>query len=363
VSKFVAAGVEYVTHDPVSLAVRRAGLAEKYGFDGFWIAEGYHWFRSTWNESRSSTTTACMAASATKSIKIGLNTLSPFTRIPAVIAMELRALIDVAPRRVILGVGPHKTAMIANGIAPESVNSVATIRETVLLTRKFLSGEEFEYTGSVFAARAPRQKSLPPVNLPVYLGVTGPKLIGLAAEVADGLILPTLVTPSFVGHASSLLRERCAAIGRQVKNINLGAVLICAVSRDMPYAMFHAKKVMATYLANKVQNIRDATLMQHLGLSATLASEISRLVSQGNLAKAASRISDEDVARARLVVGTPDESLEILQEFADAGMTMPILQICQCDDQLYSDSLKLLSSEVLPHLVDREDVRRQKWGL
>ena len=77
--------------------VRNAKLAEELGFGTWWVPEDY-FFRGAF-------TLAAAAAAATSRIKIGIGVLNPYTRHPAMIAMEFGALDEVSDGRAILGLG------------------------------------------------------------------------------------------------------------------------------------------------------------------------------------------------------------------------------------------------------------------
>ena len=85
-------GVLQLSMEPLEETVRMAQACDAAGFDTFWLAEAYPWWRKHSMEARSSTAITAIAARETKRITIGWGIISPYTRHPVQIAMEARVL-------------------------------------------------------------------------------------------------------------------------------------------------------------------------------------------------------------------------------------------------------------------------------
>src|SRR5437870_6232188 len=114
--------------------------ADALGFHSFWLSEGYH--------SRSAVVRATVVATSTANIQIGLGILSPHTKHPALLAMDAASLDEIAPGRVILGIGTVVNALGKHGIDRRGATQV--VREAVEITKKFLSGQTVQYDGNWF---------------------------------------------------------------------------------------------------------------------------------------------------------------------------------------------------------------------
>src|ERR1700691_1137910 len=102
-------GVRHLSMEPVRETVAMAKACEDAGFDAFWLAEAYPWWRKHSYEARSSTAIAAIIARATQRIPVGWGIISPYTRNPIQIAMEARVMQDVAGAgRFFLGLGASK---------------------------------------------------------------------------------------------------------------------------------------------------------------------------------------------------------------------------------------------------------------
>src|SRR3972149_1014393 len=105
-------GVLQLSMEPLEETVRMARACEAAGFDAFWLAEAYPWWRKHSMEARSSTALTAIIARETRKIAIGWGIVSPYTRHPVQIAMEARVLQEAAgPGRFLLGLGASKIFM------------------------------------------------------------------------------------------------------------------------------------------------------------------------------------------------------------------------------------------------------------
>src|SRR5580700_4429629 len=105
-------GVLQLSMEPVHETVAMAKACEHAGFDAFWIAEAYPWWRKHSFEARSSTAVLAVIAAQTTRIQLGWGIVSPYTRHPVQIAMEARVMQDLAGEgRFLLGLGASKIFM------------------------------------------------------------------------------------------------------------------------------------------------------------------------------------------------------------------------------------------------------------
>src|SRR6202051_416398 len=152
-------GVLQLSMEPVQETVAMAKACEQAGFDAFWIAEAYPWWRKHSFEARSSTAVLAVIAAHTTRIQLGWGIISPYTRHPVQIAMEARVMQDLAGDRFLLGLGASKIFMKEIGEGEgEKVGPATVMRESIEITRGVLKGEKFEYQGKVFAAGVPPLK-------------------------------------------------------------------------------------------------------------------------------------------------------------------------------------------------------------
>src|SRR5579871_1914528 len=155
-------GVLQLSMEPLEETVGMAKACEAAGFDAFWLAEAYPWWRKHSMEARSSTGVTAILARETRHIPIGWGIISPYTRHPVQIAMEARVLQEAAGEgRFLLGLGASKIFMkeIGEGEKGREVGPATVMRESIEIIEQVLAGGEVKYEGKAFSAFAPPLKS------------------------------------------------------------------------------------------------------------------------------------------------------------------------------------------------------------
>ncbi|MGH9862674.1 MAG: LLM class flavin-dependent oxidoreductase, partial [Candidatus Acidiferrales bacterium] len=294
-------GVLQLSMEPLEETVRMAQACEQAGFDTFWLAEAYPWWRKHSMEARSSTALTAIIARETKRIVIGWGIVSPYTRHPMQIAMEARVLQEAAGEgRFLLGLGVSKIFMkhAGEGEHGKEVGPATVLKESLDIIKAMLNGEEVAYEGKAFSAHAPALRPdtrAPRSAVPLYVGATGPVLQRLAGAAADGLLTASITTPEFVRYARRNMEEGADAIGRDLTQLDLGSVIVGSVAREARRGREGAREMAAMYLANKVQNIRGSAdvLLQCAGLTLEEIQPIADAMEAGGRKAAARAVSDE----------------------------------------------------------------------
>jgi 5,10-methylenetetrahydromethanopterin reductase len=348
-------GILQLSMEPLEETVRMARACEQAGFDTFWLAEAYPWWRKHSMEARSSTAVTVAVARETRRIGIGWGIVSPYTRHPVQIAMEARVLQEAAGEgRFLLGLGPSKIFMkhIGEGETGKEASPAVVMRESLEIVQAMLAGEEVRYEGKAFSAHAPALRAdthAPRWRAPIYFGATGPVLQKMAGARTDGLLTASITTPAFVRYSRKHMEEGARGAGRDPAALDLGAVIVGSVHRDRAHGFEGAREMAAMYLANKVQNIRGSAdvLLQCAGLSFEELQPIASAMETGGRKAAARAVTDEILKKTCAIAGTPDDCLTRIEEFRQAGCTHILLELWG-DDRL--EQAKLFGEAVLPHV-------------
>jgi 5,10-methylenetetrahydromethanopterin reductase len=345
-------GVLQLSMEPVRETVAMAKACEQAGFDAFWIAEAYPWWRKHSFEARSSTAILAVIAAETSRIQLGWGIISPYTRHPVQIAMEARVMQDLAGDRFLLGLGASKIFMkeIGEG-GGEKIGPATVMRESIEVIRGVLKGEAFDCAGKVFQASVPPLKSdahTPRAVPPVYVAGTGPVLQKMAGSVGDGLLTASITTPAFVRYSKKNMDEGARKAGKDPSSLILGCVIVGSIGRDSAQGKEGAREQAAMYLANKVQNIQGSAdvLLDCAGLTRGELQPIADAMEKGGRKAAAKAVTDEVLRKVCPIAGTPDECIQRIQEYRDAGCTHIMLEIWG-DDR--TGQARLFGEAVLPH--------------
>lgn len=346
-------GVLQLSMEPVSETAAMAKACEDAGFDTFWIAEAYPWWRKHSFEARSSTAELAVIAQQTRRIQLGWGIISPYTRHPVQIAMEARVMQDLAGSRFFVGLGASKIFMKEIGEGEgERVSPAKVMRESIEIIRGVLKGEAFQYQGDVFSALVPplnpdahAARTVPPI----YIAGTGPVMQKMAGSVGDGLLTASITTPGFVRYSKKNLEEGAKKAGKDPAKLILGSVIVGSIGRDSRQGKEGAREQSAMYLANKVQNIKGSAdvLLQCAGLTLDELRPIADAMEQGGRKAAARAVTDEILRKVCPIAGTPEECVQRIQEYREAGCTHIMLEIWG-DDR--TGQAKLFGEAVLPHV-------------
>jgi len=349
-------GVIFKSYEPMSAIQAYARQTEESNLSGgFWIAEAYHWFRKYGHEARGCMATLAAAALATKRIPIGLGITSPYMRHPTVLASEAVAIDELSGGRFVMGLGAGKVGIAYLEVNLKEKAPVTVHREAIEIFRRIVSGEALRYKGELF------QSEMPPLDrrgrelrtqIPVYIGATGPLMQQLAGKMADGLLLPGLTSPGFVRYARGNLKKGFESGARKPDlEFPVGGVILASVSRDGAKARDAARSYTATYVVNKLRNIKNDVILSSSGLPDASWEPFRRTLAEGTEDQVTHLVSDEMMRKFTVIAGTPDECVELLQQLIDAGLNLPLMEVVGADREANLQTIRLLGEEVVPRLA------------
>lgn len=348
-------GLLFLTREPIEDLVKYAQVADDEGLHSFWLAEGPHWFRNFGGEIRGALTTAAYIAAKTERIGIGIGIVSPYLRHPTVLAMEAGALDEMSNHRLLFGLGASKAGVEYVDIDITKQTPVATHRDAVAIMRGVFGAEEFDYDGKVFTAHLPALIYETPKyrpDMPIYLAATGERMGQLAGEIADGLLLPGLTTPGLLKFAKKNLAVGAARVGRNLPDdYPIGACLVASVARDGAAARDRARTMATTYLANKITNIRNQTLLDGVGLTDKESAPLVAAIERGETDTLSNYVTDDMLRKTHVITGTPDEAAETLATFMSLGINMPMFEVHGDSPDDKVETIRLLAREVVPGAV------------
>jgi 5,10-methylenetetrahydromethanopterin reductase len=278
---------------PLSDIAAQAQAAEAGGATTLWIA--CHLFL------RDPVTTAALALAATKTIKVALMALSPYSTHPVYIAMAAASLDEMYPGRVILCLGAGAPADLkAAGI--ESPKPLVAIGEAVKICRQLFAGEMADFHGRMFNV-AGRRLANGGRTIPIVLAASRPNMLKLAGRQTDGVLISAATSPPFV---KACLDQAGAGRTSCIVYTKLGPP--DALRRPLGFVLRGA---------HHAENIRlgGASLDQQALATAYAAegwSEVDRLVS-------------DDVVRRHAACGTPAEVKARLDDYRAIGLDEVVL--------------------------------------
>jgi len=174
-----------------------------------------------------------------------------------------------------------------------------------------------------------------PKPVPIYIGATGMKMMELAGEIADGVVLNYMVGPKYNDGAMTALSIGAARAGRSVEDIDRPQLVVCSLDRDRAVALDRARELLTQYLGQQPH------IMKASGVDPGLIEEINRVLTWPASAeeiRRAMKIVPDDAVQMISASGTPEECRAKVREYVEAGCTSPILYPLGDDVRLMIDT-------------------------
>jgi len=306
-----------------------AATAEAGGFDELWLAEDFFFSGGI------SAATATLAA--TDSIGVGLGVVSAVARHPALLAMEIATVSRVYPGRLTAGVGLGVPAWIRQmGLYPPS--TLAALRECVTAVRRLLRGEELTEQGRVFEFDRVRL-TYPEGDraTPIHMGVSGPKMLRLSGEIADGTVLSVAASTDYIRWARERIDEGRTTGGR-TDGHRITVFALYSVDADGEAARAAVRAPLAFYKSNGPNALTDVE-----GIS----DQLRDILDRGGYDRLVAEMPSSWVDRLT-IAGTPQHCAARIRDFHEAGADSVALFPMPSDE--VDRMVRLTLDEVLPRL-------------
>ena len=315
---------------PIPEAIEYVRYAEERGFEAVWQADS--------RLVRDAVVPMAAFAANTETITIGSGVVDCWTRNPARLASTFSTLDDLAPGRIILGIGAWWEPL-ASKVGVDRRRPLLAIRETVEACRALLANETVTYHGEfvhldgveldyVYQERRPK-------DVPIYIGATGDRMLELTGEIADGVVLNYLVSPEYNRRAMDRLADGAARAGRSLDDLDRPQLVVCSVAETRAEALDGARLMVTQYLGQQPH------LMKASGVPESVLEEIGRVLTwpaTHDQVEAASKLVPDDIVQMICAAGTADEVREKVAQYMADGCTCPILYPLGPDVRLMIDT-------------------------
>jgi 5,10-methylenetetrahydromethanopterin reductase len=302
---------------PIREGMQIAQAAEAAGFHAVWQAES--------RLVREATVPMAAFLASTETIKVGSGVVNNWTRNPALLASTFATLDDLAPGRVILGIGAWWDPLAAR-VGIDRSRPLLAMRETVEVVRALLADERVTYHGEfvhlddveldyVHQERRPK-------DVPIYIGATGMQMMELTGRIADGVVLNYLVSPEYNATALEHLAVGCDKAGRSVDDLDRPQLVVCSVDEDREAALDAARLLVTQYLGQQPH------IMKASGVGGDLLERIGEVLSwpaTHDEVVAASKLVPDEVVQLVCAAGTADECRAKVAEYLRSGATCAVL--------------------------------------
>jgi 5,10-methylenetetrahydromethanopterin reductase len=206
----------YPNQSPAEI-IGSAKLAEQLGFNTLWMLDSHLLFREVY------TMLGALAVSTTK-IRLGTAVTNPLTRHPTVTASAFSTLDALTGGRATLGISVGDSALKAMNL---EIAKMATLAEAVVKIRALLNGDSVS-----FSEHDKAKLTYAGVDVPIYIAATGPKMLKMSGETADGVILMNGIAPELIQTAIDIVHSGEREAGRPVGSTKVVVWAACHPSFD-----------------------------------------------------------------------------------------------------------------------------------
>jgi 5,10-methylenetetrahydromethanopterin reductase len=277
-------------------------------------------------------------AAVTRRIRIGSGVINNWTRNIGLLAATFLTLDDLAPNRIICGIGAWWDPL-AHNVGIVRRKPLTAMRETVEILRRLLHMERVTFHGEfvnvegieldiVHGRREPR-------FVPIMIGATGDQMMEMTGEIADGVVLNYCVPPDYDDKALELLDKGARRVGRKLEDLDRPQLVVCSVDQDHDRAIDTTRGLLAQYLAQQ-PHIAKAS-----GVSQEIVTQIQSILgwpaTKAQIDKA-KYLVPEDLIHRITASGTPEEARLKVNEYRKHGATCPVLYPVGGDVKLLIDT-------------------------
>ncbi len=334
-------GIEFVPRDLYWKTTFYAIQAEKIGFDYLWITDHFN--------NRNVYVSLAITSAYTERIKFGPGVTNPYLVHPGVTAQAVATLNEIAPGRVVCGIGAgDKTTLQTLDL--EQRKPLQTIRESVKIIREITSGKNAEMHGEIFTVTGAKLNFRMASSIPVFIGAQGPKMLALAAEIGDGVLI-NASHPRDVRTAITFISRGLEKTDKKMDDVTISAYTSFSVAPNRDKAIKAVIPVVAYIVAGS-----PSIILERHGIPVEVAADIRKAILQGKWKKAFSAV-DSRMVEAFSICGTPEMCAEKIQELIKVGVNQ-IVAGSPIGPNM-RESISLIAIELFPHFREAIGERRK----
>ena len=301
-------GALFLTDPPASRFIELAKRAEAAGFDYVWTADSHIIWQEPWP-------LFGVLARETKTVKFGPLVTNPGTRDATVVASLVATLNDLAPGRVVCGIGRGDSARRTAGKKPVTVKEFETAIRTI---KALVRGEEADFEGTT--VKLPWATGFP---LEMWGAGYGPRVLDVVGRTCEGFVLQ-LADPDVLAWTRAYVRRGAEQAGRDPDEVQVMVAAPPYVSDDMA----HAHEQLRWFAGSVANHVAD--LVRHYGgsdIPSVLTDYIENRPAydyafHGRAHNPRTDYVPDEINRRFCVMGGVEEHIEKLRHLSELGVDM-----------------------------------------
>jgi 5,10-methylenetetrahydromethanopterin reductase len=275
---------------------------------------------------------AMAVLSHTRNIGVTLMAISPYTVHPVYATMAAATIDEFFPGRIQLCFGAGAPRDL-EAVGLEAEQPLRTLREAIEISRALLAGDVVHYNGQRYKISG-RRLLAGTRPVPLWLAASGPQMLELAGEVADGVVVSAGTAPAFIRWCLDHVRR---GEGKARRTIAKAGLVFCSVADDAEIARSRLRRKLAYLLRGQhhARNLQFAgTMLDQTALAEAFAQERWQDVEA---------LITDDVVAGHAASGTPQQARDAFATFQAAGLDEIIAYGVEDETQL-SAALSIMRS-------------------
>ncbi|MBS7548544.1 glucose-6-phosphate dehydrogenase (coenzyme-F420) [Dietzia massiliensis] len=318
---YKASAEQFGPRDLVEFAV----MAEQAGMDSATVSDHFQPWRHDGGHAPFSLAWLTAVGERTSTIQLGTSVLTPTFRYnPAVLAQAFATMACLYPGRVFLGVGTgealNEIATGHRGEWPEFKERFARLRESVRLMRELWTGETTSFSGDFYSTKDAFLYDVPEGGVPVYVAAGGPVVAKYAGRVGDGFICTS-------GKGMELYTDKLLPAVEEGARIN---------ERDSS-TIDRMIEIKISYDPDPEKALENCRFWAPLSLTPEQKHSVD---SPREMERLADELPIEQVAKRWIVASDPDDAVEQVKQYVDAGLNHLVFHAPGHDQKRFLDLFK-----------------------
>ena len=337
-----------------SQVITACQIADRMDYDSVWTMD--HSNVPQWKNAVVNDAWLMLAAigAVTSHVELGTCVTDAIRRHPSAIALSTITLDRITKGRAILGIGAGEAQNVVDfGI--DFSKPVSKFKEQLEVIEKLFTSEpdrRVSYKGQYYSLieACLQARSIRKPRPPIYIAAGAPKTLELCAKYGDGWI-PIGYTPELFKNHANVIRERAKEIGRDLNDFQFANDVDVYFTEDGEEAWNKMKNAVKVSLYKpellKVHNIQQDSEFDFRRYFTEYAMKKPELMEQ--MKKAALKIPDS-VARTAIGVGKPEDVIQMLERFIDAGTNHFIIRFW---GEGYFKNIETFGNKVITYFRDQ----------
>lgn len=282
--------------------------AEDLGYTDAWTSEA----------DQTDCFTPLAVTAAWSNLRVGTAIANVFTRGPSTLASCALSMAEIAPGRFVLGVGTASQPIVEswNGISFD--RPMQRLRDTVEILRGALKNERVAVDLPTQKVNGLRLARPVPGEIPIYIAALREKMLALAGEIGDGVIINWL-SAADVPQVVAVAHEAARKAGKDPANFEVACRILVCMSEDRDKVRAIARRQIAGYL-----NVPTYSMFHDwLGRGERLK-PMQDAWKAGDRREALEQIDDALIDEL-ILNGSPEECREKIEAYVEGGVTVPVI--------------------------------------